>query len=398
MNRVAARSCRITNRSADAVAITAGVTIARVDTHTSSGHKKTRAAGLQLGRIKSPASLTGDSQALQEGAQPGLTIKKDGTAWEPPDRSAAFWARNTEHLHLDSVRPGCQPSRVVAAHGVPTAHATREGSDNYSCHMTVESRSSRLRNELYELAWSYAQDQLHAAEVHMAREVRPHNPGVPTRHRLEAYLAMLTVFTEMTDELTREIDTAIVGALGAGANYAAIARSQRTTRQAVRQKWQKKITPVPVTLSGGPYDATDDSAAPGEDIRYPFRDGGERLGEQSSHHILYRKKYGTPAVYEFIGYEDDQGNLSPQPPRRSPLRPATETWHHSEPSTAGSSYPQKIRVHELARELGVPSKNILRDLVSLGAYVRSASSTVEPSDARAVRDIYRSKRPRYDRR
>jgi hypothetical protein len=47
------------------------------------------------------------------------------------------------------------------------------------------------------------------------------------------------------------------------------------------------------------------------------------------------------------------------------------------------------RVHELARELGVSSKEILQQLSELGEFVKSASSRVEAPVARRLREIYR---------
>ncbi|MDQ3096216.1 MAG: translation initiation factor IF-2 N-terminal domain-containing protein, partial [Actinomycetota bacterium] len=38
----------------------------------------------------------------------------------------------------------------------------------------------------------------------------------------------------------------------------------------------------------------------------------------------------------------------------------------------------KARVHELAKEFGVPSKDVLAALKDMGEFVKSASSTVEP--------------------
>ena len=38
----------------------------------------------------------------------------------------------------------------------------------------------------------------------------------------------------------------------------------------------------------------------------------------------------------------------------------------------------KVRVYELAKELGVESKVVLAKLQDMGEFVRSASSTVEP--------------------
>ena len=45
-----------------------------------------------------------------------------------------------------------------------------------------------------------------------------------------------------------------------------------------------------------------------------------------------------------------------------------------------------IRVHELAKELGVTSKEVLTKLQELGEYVKSASSTVQPPVARKLRE------------
>ncbi|MFJ6672485.1 translation initiation factor IF-2 [Actinosynnema sp. NPDC091369] len=48
----------------------------------------------------------------------------------------------------------------------------------------------------------------------------------------------------------------------------------------------------------------------------------------------------------------------------------------------------KARVHELAKELGVTSKELLSKLADQGEYVKSASSTVEAPVARRLRDAY----------
>ncbi|OZM74383.1 translation initiation factor IF-2 [Amycolatopsis antarctica] len=50
--------------------------------------------------------------------------------------------------------------------------------------------------------------------------------------------------------------------------------------------------------------------------------------------------------------------------------------------------PGKARVHELAKELGVTSKEVLAKLKEQGEFVKSASSTVEAPVARRLRDAY----------
>ncbi|TGB43391.1 translation initiation factor IF-2 N-terminal domain-containing protein, partial [Mycolicibacterium peregrinum] len=51
----------------------------------------------------------------------------------------------------------------------------------------------------------------------------------------------------------------------------------------------------------------------------------------------------------------------------------------------------KARVHELAKELGVTSKELLAKLKEQGEFVKSASSTVEPPVARRLRESFGTK-------
>lgn len=48
--------------------------------------------------------------------------------------------------------------------------------------------------------------------------------------------------------------------------------------------------------------------------------------------------------------------------------------------------PGRARVHELAKELGIDSKTVMARLNELGVFVKSASSTVEAKDVRALRE------------
>ena len=54
----------------------------------------------------------------------------------------------------------------------------------------------------------------------------------------------------------------------------------------------------------------------------------------------------------------------------------------------------KARVHELAKELGVTSKEVLNKLAEQGEYVKSASSTVEAPVARRLRDAFTKSGPK----
>ncbi|WP_043055069.1 translation initiation factor IF-2 N-terminal domain-containing protein, partial [Micrococcus luteus] len=48
----------------------------------------------------------------------------------------------------------------------------------------------------------------------------------------------------------------------------------------------------------------------------------------------------------------------------------------------------KVRVHELAKELGITSKEALSTLKDLGEFVSSASSTIEPPVVKKLRSAY----------
>ena len=51
----------------------------------------------------------------------------------------------------------------------------------------------------------------------------------------------------------------------------------------------------------------------------------------------------------------------------------------------------KVRVHELAKELGVESKVVLATLKDMGEFVKSASSTVEAPVERRLKEEYGDK-------
>jgi translation initiation factor IF-2 len=48
----------------------------------------------------------------------------------------------------------------------------------------------------------------------------------------------------------------------------------------------------------------------------------------------------------------------------------------------------KVRVYELAKELGVESKTLLNHLKEQGEFVRSASSTIEPPVVRKIKETF----------
>ncbi|WP_291313115.1 translation initiation factor IF-2 N-terminal domain-containing protein, partial [Corynebacterium sp. UBA2622] len=53
--------------------------------------------------------------------------------------------------------------------------------------------------------------------------------------------------------------------------------------------------------------------------------------------------------------------------------------------------PGKLRVHELAKQLGVTSKELLATLKEQGEFVKTASSTIEPPVVKKMRSFYGEK-------
>ncbi|MCU6482732.1 translation initiation factor IF-2 N-terminal domain-containing protein, partial [Arthrobacter sp. A2-55] len=53
----------------------------------------------------------------------------------------------------------------------------------------------------------------------------------------------------------------------------------------------------------------------------------------------------------------------------------------------------KARVHELAKELGITSKEAVSKLQELGEFVRSASSTIEAPVVKKLRDAFPAAKP-----
>uniref|UniRef100_UPI0015C42B3D translation initiation factor IF-2 N-terminal domain-containing protein n=1 Tax=Corynebacterium pacaense TaxID=1816684 RepID=UPI0015C42B3D len=52
--------------------------------------------------------------------------------------------------------------------------------------------------------------------------------------------------------------------------------------------------------------------------------------------------------------------------------------------------PGKLRVHELAKKLGITSKELLATLKAQGEFVKTASSTIEPPVVKKMQELYTS--------
>lgn len=258
---------------------------------------------------------------------------------------------------------------------------------------------SRLSGELYDLAWSVAQDDLREAGQHTTAWYDPNDPATARTDRQAGYLALLAVYGRMHTALQANIDFAVAGALAAGANFGEIGRAAEMSRQAARQKWLRLTTKLAVTLSGGPRDGEQDAAYADQDIVSEEETYWDRRRcQEVTVSSRYRKKYGNPQVYEFVGYEDASGRPTRMPPpepveptsrpARPPLPPTRPAQPPSHPRPGGG----KPRVFELAAELELTSKQVLRDLAGMGEYVVSAASTVEPAIARKLRSMHQPPR------
>ncbi|MEY4337698.1 MAG: hypothetical protein RL680_593, partial [Actinomycetota bacterium] len=58
----------------------------------------------------------------------------------------------------------------------------------------------------------------------------------------------------------------------------------------------------------------------------------------------------------------------------------------------------KVRVHELAKQLGMESKVVLAKLQEMGEFVRSASSTVEAPVVRKLIEMYPDAKPAEEKK
>lgn len=176
----------------------------------------------------------------------------------------------------------------------------------------------------------------------------PADPGdhdASDEKRLAGCLGLLHSYTRMVKILQRRMDLTVDAALARGASYGQIAAVCGVSRQAVRQRrlrHDQQTQPRRVRPTATPSDQQ------------------------------------TGPVYA--------GRTAPSthPALQAPSEAATP--RERRPRRAGT----KVRVYELAKEFGVESQVVLARLNGMGELVRSASSTVEPSLIRRLRDEFAS--------
>jgi hypothetical protein len=273
----------------------------------------------------------------------------------------------------------------------------------------------------------------------------------PQQEGLVQALALLQACTEMIADLQQTADAAAARAHAKGASYAEIGTVRGTSRQAARQRHQKRLAeqkerreawqaprqderwPPPslrlralagqwtVTLSGGPLDSQILRVPVGDDA-YPFVGYTDVFGRRQPRHARYSPAKPGDNRYQFtgeffIGTLDASGAAArerertvgasgktsqpattyrPGPTGGLPSStPSPPPQPHAAPSSPRQPHPGPVRrVHELAAELSVDSKTVLATLQSIGAFVKSASSTVDAATAHRLRHELRSRTAR----
>lgn len=255
---------------------------------------------------------------------------------------------------------------------------------------------------VYDLAWEMSREELRSAGRRAAAEGAPALTHVSQDDRHAAHLALLAVYSRMQAALEMNVHLAVSNARQAGASFTEIAKARGVSRQAVRQENNRFSAKVEIVLSGGPRDGqVAVEASQQHEIRYREYDYYNRRDRQEVVvYSTYTKKYGDPLIYKFTGFRDNRGRpASAEPPAdpRTPPTPTAPCRSQGEVLPGAAKAPGEtdvvraalgpgaVRVHELAKELGLTSKQVLIELKRLGEYVRTASSVLEQPVADRVR-------------
>ncbi len=254
---------------------------------------------------------------------------------------------------------------------------------------------------VYDLAWGLACEDLRSVGRRVAAERAPDLTQVSQDDRQAAHLALLAVYSHVQAALEMNVHLAVRDARQAGASFGEIAEARGVSRQAARQEYNRFHAKVEVAFSGGPRDGqVTVQTSPRHEIRhmeYDYYNRRER--REVVVYSAYTKKYGEPLVYEFTGFVDDRGRPAlAEPPADSrtlpgpiapPQGPADVPGPTKVSREAGvvraARGPGAVRVRELAKELGLTSKQVLIELERLGEYVKTASSLLEQPVAERVR-------------
>lgn len=251
-------------------------------------------------------------------------------------------------------------------------------------------RDADLAAELHGLAWGYVRKVIPGA-AGGPPGARGHEMAPSTGNLQRSYLELLRVYSAMQEALTANAAYAQGMAHSAGASYTAIADARGVSRQAVRQQWIKQRSTQIVTLEGGPRDGEEVRVLHGEELTIwigrhewteidgsKFRGATVRYGQSK----VDRDRFVLVDVRREILQDHER------------LQDAMDAHYkkHPYPSEIAESQERpRVRVHELARQVRLPTKVVLGRLAAMGVLSKTASSTVENTVAAVIqRAVYRT--------
>jgi hypothetical protein len=146
------------------------------------------------------------------------------------------------------------------------------------------------------------------------------NPQRPEEQRKEDYLTLLKVGRNMMTMLESNMSMAEARALDNGANYGEVGAARGISRQAVRQAENRRNARRAVTLVGGPEDNERAFVTGTSDrLTLPVGDDGgynDWYDEPPQVFAVYKRKYGSPTVFEFTHFERSDGTVVAEPQPR----------------------------------------------------------------------------------
>jgi hypothetical protein len=213
-----------------------------------------------------------------------------------------------------------------------------------------------------------AGDLLYADRSKVSGQWDLDNPLRPREQRREDYLTLLQVGRSVNTALEFNTEMAESRAQRNGAGFGEIGAALGISRQAARQAHKRRTTEHTVTLVGGPRDGstaqtTADTAELSYAVRDPFFREHPWLEDEELPSVIYRRKYGSPAVFEFVHFTSHDGKIIAEPD----VRP---------------------RVYDLAKAWDLDSRTILARASDFTAGLRSPSSRVDRATFEQLRAIF----------
>lgn len=177
----------------------------------------------------------------------------------------------------------------------------------------------------------------------------------------EDYLAVLRAARQVVVAAEATAELAVHHALREGADFAELGAAEGVTRQAARQRYERTTARRAVRFVGGPRDGTEGVAigAQREIRRGEWAGPWERRqswgGSSGGPSVIsvYRAKYGSPGVFEFVHYEN------------------------SETGKVVANWGRRPRVEELARYWFTDSTTVLAEARVLSPKIKTPASRVE---------------------